>query len=505
MTILIQGFGSDFKVPMFAGETVFGAGAISLATITLKLLLVGLKTSAGSLTLDGTPQQIFSADDADTKAGAGSELARMCYIALRQPGVSIWAAAPTGAGGAAATATITIATTATSAGTFTYWFDGERVDVQVASGDTPTVIGASIVAAIGAKPRLPVTGSNSSGTVTVTVKSAGIRGNDYILFQDTSAGPSATTSAISGGSSVTGGGVRFTGGTGTETMTALLATIFGTRYHRIAIAQYDSTSLAAWKAQLNTLAGPLEGRMEHLVFATNGTLSASTTLTTTTLNNARVSGFWLLNGETHPSAMAAAYGALRVEKEQSDPDAAFDGDELLGVAPQRAVGDWSSLSTQQSALNNGTTPGVTTADGRVVVVRAITTKCLNGTDPDYRTLDTSQAVVPDYVRDGLKLIWDTEFKIENPRVASDPASGQRDRPAGVATPTRWNQRVTQYLRVLEGSTPDSPFAGRPVLVDVGTNLPSSEFDSNANRIMSAVPTKPAPNQHQIGVSVRQQS
>ena len=43
--------------------------------------------------------------------------------------------------------------------------------------------------------------------MTLTVKCAGVRGNQYILMQDTTQLPSTVTSAIAGGSSVTGGGV----------------------------------------------------------------------------------------------------------------------------------------------------------------------------------------------------------------------------------------------------------------------------------------------------------
>jgi phage tail sheath gpL-like len=235
--------------------------------------------------------------------------------------------------------------------------------------------------------------------------------------------------------------------------------------------------------------------MEHVIFATYGTQSAATTLSTATLNDPRFQNLWLLNSESHPSEVAAAMAALRAATEGDDPGAAYDGSVLLGIAPQAFVADWSNVATQSSCLDNGVTPLLTTADGRVTVCRSITTRCLNGTDPDYRTLDTSDAVVPDYVRDGLRLIWTSEFKPNNPRVADDLPDG-RERPARVGTPKRWTERMTKYLRELEEASP-------PQIIDVDTHLPYSEYNSAARRIMSVCPVVPAPNQHQIGVSVRQ--
>jgi len=502
MAIQIVGFSSSYKVPGFFGETVYGAGAISQGSIPLTLLVVGLKSSAGAMTPDSTPVDIFSAEDADAQAGPGSELARKCYVALKYPGIRLKAACPGAASGAvAASATITVTGTATTSGEWEYRVAGETISGGIATGDLAADVAADIAAAINSRPRLPVTasvGGGGSNVVTLPVKSPGIRGNDYILHQVTTRLASGITSAIAGGSSVTGGRVKFAGGSGTEDVTTLLSVLLPGWYHRIAIAQNDATNLARWKSHSLTKAGPLEGRMEHYVVAGHGALSASQSLSTITLNYQRFQNAWLLNSESHPSEIAASLAALRTITEQDDPDAAYDDVQLLGIAPQAVVADWPNASTQSSALDNGVTPLTTTPDGRVVVVRSITTRCLNGSDPDYRTLDTSDAVVPDYVRRGLQLIWTTEFKANNPRVADDPAEGQRDRPAGVATPTRWAQRATKYLKDLEGASP-------PILIDVETNPVIAEYNRAAKRIMAVVPVVPAPNQHQIGVSVRQQA
>lgn len=498
MTIIIQGFSSTDKVPGFIGETVYGAGPISIGSIPLKCLCVGL--GGGTLTADGAPVQVLSTTDADTVAGAGTELDRMLRKALLTPGVQLWAAKPAPANTpAAAEATITFATTATSAGVFSYYVGGDLVSVGVATGDVIGDIASNCADAINARSDLIASATHALGVVTLAVKSAGARGNQAILAQDISAAPGGTTSTLAGGTAVTGGGVPFALGTGTEDLAALLTTIYPGQFDRIAFAQNDTTNAAKIKAHLIACAGPLEGRTQHAVVAVNSTIANAATLAQSTYNAERVQVLWLKNSETHPSEIAASFASYRTAVEQSAPNAAYDGTALPGVTPQRFSADWPSRATQQTALNEGITP-VTSGGGDATtarVVRSITTKCLNGSDPDYRTLDTADAYVPDYVRNVLRLAWTTDYLPSNPYVGPNPSSVEPDPPAGVATPTRWNSYLTSTLAGLVSTN---------VLQSVGTtssDSPVSEYDATARRIMSAVPVIRRANNHQTGVSVRQ--
>lgn len=408
MTISIVGFSSTFKVPGYWAETVYHAGPITAGDIPLTLLLVGTKLSTGSATADSDVKDIFSEDDADTYFGAGGELARMCYAALRTPGVRIKAAAVAEAGGSAAgTATVTITGTWTTSGTWQGWIDGDYYSVSIASTDVDTDVADNIAATVNANPHASVTATVGSAPddneVTFTRKSKGARGNNGVVFQDTSLCPSGLSSALAGGTSVTGGGVHFTGGSGVENVSTLLGVLYPGTYDRIAVAQIDSTNLGKWETQVNQKAGVLEGRLEHVVAATNGSLSSATSLATSTLNAPRVQLLWHLNSETFPPEIAAAFAAVRTATEQNNPSADYDGVAIPGVVGQREQADWPSVATQTSALDNGVTPVTTTPDGTATIVRSITTYCLNGSNPDYRTLDTYQAVVPDYVRKDIGL------------------------------------------------------------------------------------------------------
>jgi phage tail sheath gpL-like len=415
--------------------------------------------------------------------------------------VSIWCSPVTQSGGAQATMTITFATNASSDGEFRFWAAGDLVVVPVTSGQTPTQIATTAVARFSQNTRLGCTAGNVAGVVTLTWKQAGPRGNDAIVFQDITKKPGATTSVLGGaGGTVTGGGQKFGGGTTADDFTTVATNTFPAWFNRVALACVDSTNLTAWETNTDAKAGPLEGRPEHVVAGFNGALAAAQSLSQTTLNNARFNFLWQLNGESMPSELAAVFAAIRCATEQGDPNADYDDVVLPGIAPHRMPADIPQRATKVAALQTGVTP-VTTVNGQAQIVRSITTRCLNGSNPDYRTLDTGTAVVPDFVRTSLGLLWTTEWKRANPVIADDPADGQPERQSGVGTPKRWSQYAEKYLKDLESGK--AVTSGLPQIIDVESNKPASGYDKTANRIMSVVPVKPAPRNHQIGVSVQQ--
>ena len=239
--------------------------------------------------------------------------------------------------------------------------------------------------------------------------------------------------------------------------------------------------------------------MQQLVFGNSGTLAACTSLTQTTLNHARSSVAWLRELETHPSVLAATYAAVRLAAEQVYPNANMDDVLLPGVVASPASTMLPSKATQESALGVGITPLYVATDGSVYIARAITTKSLNGSTPDYRVLDVAQVTVSDYVRETLNLVWTTEVKPNNPVIRDNPDTDEDLPPPGVITPDRWNAVAIRELKALERG--DGFVA--PVVSDVDDNLPVSTYDSVAKRIMSAVNVVPAAQHHSIGVSVRQ--
>lgn len=506
-SIVISGFTSAFKVPGVYMETIFGAGEISNASAPLKCLVVGLKGSTGTITNDGTPQLALSKNDVDALVQVGGEAARMAYLALKEPGVQLYIACPTPAVGAvAAAATITITSTPPHAATgeWRYRIDGIAISGAISTTATQNAIATAIGAAINARTELPVTAIVAANVVTLTVKNAGVRGNQYIIFQDTTELPSTVTSALAGGAAVTGDGLRFTGGSGTEDVTALLTAISSKEYARIAFAQNDTTNLPIIESWLNTQSSWDVGILQNAVVALNTDLSAATTLATVTLNTERVQLLSQQNGESHPSELAARWAAHRAVFEQIDPAASsqYDGFPLTGIAPQTQDADRWTTAEQDTLLNNGVTPVTTNDNGEAFIVRSITTKCLTSNVADFRTLGTERASAPDFIRRGLYLAG-ASFMASNPRVEDDPATGQRPPPPGVAFPQLWTKVMTKYAYDLEAGAANVVSSGLPVLTDVANNLPFSQFDPIANRIMFVFPAEIANGNHQLGGQVRQ--
>jgi phage tail sheath gpL-like len=292
--------------------------------------------------------------------------------------------------------------------------------------------------------------------------------------------------------------VPLSGGSGSADVTLALATLLAGRYHRIASGFIDATNIGLIETQLDTKAAPTIGRMEHAIFGSVASLSAATSIAQTTLNNERCELVWCEQCETHPAELAARMAAARLSKEQTNPNSNFDNYVLTGVRGQANRNKWASEASQVSALDNSVTPLLSHADGSVTVVRAITTKSLTSSNPDYRTLDVGYAVTPDAVRDDLSLQWTTVFAPANPAVRDDPADEEPEPPAGVATPSRWNGFVTNRAK--------AEWAAKLWILPVtDATAPESEYNNTAKRIMSVVPVITHPLQHQIGVSVREVS
>lgn len=505
MGFSIVGFTSNDKVPGFVGEVKYGAGPATASNLPVNVILVGTKGSAGSATVDLDVIDITNADDADAAFAPGFELSRMCYAALQYPGVVIKACAVAEAAGAvAATAVVTYTTNASSAGTWKYRVDGVSFEVGVANLDTPTAQALATVAAVNANVRLPVTAANTAGAVTFTRKSKGVRGNDGTIVLDITAAPTGTTAAVTVATAMSGTGrFRFAGGTGTEVPTNVLATLI-TRDDRFAgIAQNDQTNLTGsglWRDWVFTKSSALEGRPVFLTFAS--TANAQPTSLAQAYNDQLGALCWMKNGESHPSEIAASIAALRSVEFAADPGFTTAGKVVKGIKAQVNSADKFARPLAVSCLNNGITPINTSTDDRAFVIRGINTRSLNGSNPDYNTLDWADAQVPQFIRLDLGVYWVTAFALNNDRNGDDPPEGAEEREVGVATPALWTSQVHTKLKDYEKGVNGSS----PLIIDVDddpTLATKSIYDKTAKRIMSQVPVRVCPGNYQIGVSVQQ--
>lgn len=492
--IVILGWTADDKVPGFYGETKFGQGRVSVGSFPVKVLITGTKTSTGSMTADQDIEPIISLDDAVSKLGAHSMATQQARAALAIEGVNLWAAPPAEASGTSATAIIAIGGSWSSAGTIKFYLDGNLVSVDVAaSGESATDVEENIRDAFNGWADGPATATTATDC-TLTIASVGTQGAKHILRYELDEAPAGLTVSVTGGTMLHQQMYPFSAGSGTESLANIITLMKSDVWDYIAPAQTDPTNLGLLEAHMSSEAGPTIGHLEHMVAANNGTLAATQSLTQTTLNDARSSLVWMENCETHPAEVAAYVAALRSVIEPQDPNYNYDDFAMPYIAPQSYRSDIALHSTLKAALNTGITP-LKTENGAVKLTRGIVTRCLDGTSPNYNTLDWGDAVVPDRIRKELAATW-AVFKASNPKVGRDPVGAEKAQPEGVGTPSLWNAAVIEVLKTAETNL---------WVQDVDSNPPQTVLDTNRRALVSAVPVIVRWQQHSIGVSVRQQA
>jgi len=425
------------KLPGSFLKVSLGVGSQSAAAAARRILVIGNKTSAGSKAAASITQTL-STDDAITYFGQGSELHRMIRNLLRAyPGANLYAGVVAESGGTAASTTIVFSGgPATAAGTVEVYVCGERVVASFAIGDTATTVASAVSAAINNNPDLPVTASPSTGTVTVTAKHKGPRGNRIRVYDVITSGSGLTHTVTD---------AYLASGATSDSPANVLDAAASQRWHVIVSAYDDSTNLGLVKTHLATYSAPEEGKRGVQVFASADTLGNATTLAQA-INDARARCLWHYNSDVPPGELAASWAGSYVRGLSTDAAFNFDGAAVLAAIAQRTLGDQPIKSELASALNNGISPVRVLADGSTcVLARAITTKCLDsGAHPDYRVLDVHKVDVPDAVADQLESDF-ADFVANNPKLANDTETGIMP-PPGVATPSTikdWAYGITK--------------------------------------------------------------
>lgn len=423
------------KFPGVMIALTLGAQPASIGGTPLKVLVIGNKTAAGTMINDSQVYKPTSVDDAQAAAGTGSELALMTAAAMSIPGATVYMLANAPPTGVQASATLTIANAATGSGNYTIWIHGFKVVVGITSGQSLATIVTNVVNAISAKTAnlcVTVSGNTGTGVITITWRHTGTRGNACTIRQKVDATVTGTTFTLSG--------ATLSGGTGTEDLTNAIATIANGVYHRIAVAQGDSTALGLFKTHLESQGGALVGRHEQLVFMTTASLGTATSLVQT-LNEPLMQALWHPSGEDIPGVVAAGWAAKRAVAEADAPAVNLSSWNMPVAAipgfcnPQSDPSLYCSNSSATSALDVGLTPIQVAADGTTYVVRSITTHSQDASgNPDWRVLDTVNVSVPQAWADDLSISVPQEFQGKN--LVDDPADSDDELPNNATTPSR---------------------------------------------------------------------
>lgn len=329
------------------------------------------------------PVDVFSDDQAATLFGRGSLAHLMVRAGITaNPYMQLTVVAvDDAAAGVAASGTVTIAGTATGAGSLTLSVAGVPVQIAIASGETAGAIAAKLAAQIGQQPDLPVTATAELAVLTLAAKNKGEHGNSIKLKAvSRAAGITAATTAMSGGQN-------------DPDLTEALATIAAAGHQIIGHPFPTQASLAALRAHLEFVSGPLEHRPARGIAGFPGTLAAGTALAASN-NSGRVSIGWHRNSSRLPAEIAAAYAAVVASEE--DPARPLNTLELKGL-DVTDLADRPTRTEQENALRNGLTPFEIGPGDKVQIVRAISTYTKNaeGVD-DVALLDLTTIGTLDY-------------------------------------------------------------------------------------------------------------
>lgn len=494
--IVISGFTPDDKVPGVVAAFQWAAGNLSIGAIALTCFLYGNPVAGGAAAANSiTP--VTTPEEADAAWGARSELARMAHAALDIPGVTLKGVAVAEAGGAAAaTATLTVAGSWTTTGELTIQLDGTVFRIAFGSSvTTVTLAAAAIVASSNGQQdgRLFCLATNSSGVVTFTVSSKGVRGNQHTLYVvDKTLVPVGMTVAIAGGTALPNAGVPFTGGTGTDDVTAALAATASLQCDYEAYAHNDATNMGLVETATYNKAGFDIGLLQQYGTSTNGVMAGGIAIGQTAMNDPLGWCGWVQYGPEHPSRTTARLAALYSITDGGQPNTRYDGVILNGQPPHFALSDAPNRATLKAALNASLTP-ITTVDSKGVIVRAINSRSLNGSTPDYRTLDHGDTTVAIRIRKELVVAF-AEAVLDNPYSGPDiPGEAPTE---GTLTPGLWNSVAYDVMKLAEKNN---------WVQDVDAKPPQSVWDPVGKRVMSTIPCIAKLQAHQGGVVVRQQA
>lgn len=493
-TIQIDGLTPDDKDPGAYVQPRFAVGKVSVGQIPLKCTLVGNKTAAGTAAVSSL-NPCTSPEDAATLCGITSELARQAYAAFDVEGVQVQLLVVAEAsGGAAATATITIAGSWTTTGQATFQLDEQVFTVNFGlSESTPTLAAVATVTAINQQQggKLFCTAGNSAGVVTATTANVGVRNNQHTLYLlDKSRAPAGMTIAIAGGTALSNGGVPFTGGTGTDDITAAITAYDAVQLDYIGAAHNDATNVGLLETHANTKMAADVGLYDQYVVSGNGTQAAAIAIAQTQMNDPLGQFVWVPLGVEHPSRIAARMAALRSVNEGAQPNTNYNKVVLPGAAPHIRDADSPGHAIRKAALNAGITP-MRTINGKLVIVRSINSRCLTGSTPDYRTLDSGQTTVPLRITKELGVLYDATLE-QNKYAGPDLTDGMP--PEGRFTPRFW-------ASIVDGSMQD--FEAANWVTDTVNNPTQAIWDNVGKRVASATPTLVELLNNQVAAQVNQ--
>lgn len=473
---------TSYKKPGSFIEVNFGAGPRSPGSASMSILLTGNKLASAPLAA-ATVTKVSGADEVRALAGEGSELHRMALAAYRANPIADLSIAVIASAGTGANGTLIFTGTATADGTVEVWVSGDRLVVPVTTGDTATVVGAAVAAAINARRVLPATAANVTGTVTLSARQTGPRGNRIALRSKLNGATGITHSAVN---------AYLASGATIDDPQAALDAVAPLRFHYVVSPHFTAAELVKYRNSLNTSALPVTGKRSRFVACIPDTLANAITLSDT-VNAARGELCWLEDPDDMPGEVAAAHAATLAMYRSAKRSANMDGVTIQGAKVQFAPDDVPTAAEQNTALNNGLTP-LLSANGALVIVRSITNYHNDpANNDDFSILDSHKVEVCDFVADTIEINFASQFRGFN--LTNDPAPGAFTPPM-TATPRLIRDFLANIALQYDGVLLENVVANNANIV--------VEIDgAAAGRANGAFPCDVVENFHQLGVAISQ--
>ncbi len=440
-----------------------------------RIAILAEANTANQATLNTDPQQLISAQQAGNIYGFGSPIYNTMRILKPASGdgvggIPIFVYPQEAAvGSTARVQTITVTGTATGNATHKIFIagrsilDGYSYDVNIVSGDTPTIIASKIVSVISAALGAPVSATSSAGVVTATTKWTGLTAQDVNLEMSNEGNGVGVTYAVA----------QTTAGSGTPSVGDALD-MFGSAWNTIVINSYGTNSTVM--AALETFNGIPDneqptGRYTGIIMKPFIAITGSTAEDPSSITNARKTNVTIAIAPAPlskgmPMEAAANMAVLFARVSQDAPHLDVLEKYYPDMPAPASIGAMSSYDGRDAIVKKGCST-VDLVGGRYQVKDFVTTYHPDGEAvPQFRYCRT---LMLDFnVKYGYYLLEQTN--IVGHALAND---NDRVNATKVIKPKQWKQVLNSYADdlVSRGLLADAAFMQSSLQVNISATNP----------------------------------
>ena len=439
MTVPFPSVPNTIRLPFAYAEFDPTGASEGPAIMPYTVLLVGQMLPAGKAAAYSVQRPMTAAQGIEF-FGRGSMLAEMtaAYLNANPTTRMLAIAAPDDDAGTAATGVLSVSGTVLASAPVCLYVGGVLARAATTIGLAAADVAAGIATAINANPDLPVTATDSAGSVTLTAKHKGECGNDIDIRLGYYGEP------LPGGLQITV--TAMSGGNGNLDPAPIIAAMASDQYHVIAWPWTDTMTLNALRDELADRWGPLRQIDGQAVVVKRGSFGQVTTFAGGR-NDKHLTVLPSQNSPTSPWADAAASAGVIAYYGQNDPARGFNTLLIPGVLAPSTTDLWPDFPEKNQGLFEGVSTRYVAPDGTVRFSKLITTHRLNPLGAEDRAfLSLNSPLTLSY----LRYDWNNYLRLKYPRhkLAGD-ADAKRYGPAQpVMTPNLGRaEAIARFLDV----------------------------------------------------------